>query len=460
MTMRNLFGVAKWCCPLILLLTASTTANAQLTAEALLQSSIEQIGPQHSDVATAIEQFKKGSFVESRESLVAATKKDPKLPPAGILFARLLFAANQPNLGHSEVERVVSSHPEDPESYLLFGELSLQQRRFSESELSFRQAVGLLKNYSANDFRKKNMIRRAYSGLAAVAEAREDWAGAARYLDPITKQDPKDIAATTRLAQALFRQDKSLGDNQGEETNAYQKLTKLYEANPQGVRRPEIIMGTMYQQAGNKALAGKLMELASKKDPQGLETQLSVARWALETANTTLAKTCSSRALQLAPESVQAKLIVGLTARYENDLNAARKALESVHLQAPSNLAALLQLAVVLVEGTDADKKAALEYSQIATRLFNDLSTSQGRESAVTSAWVVYRLGRTTEAQRLLQRVLAGGSVSAESSYYAARIISQANGPYAKRLLEAALKNDGVFPARPDAEQLLRSLGG
>ena len=461
MTKRDLFGVAKWFCLLVFLLPWSTPfAHAQLTAETLLQSSIEQIGPQHSDVATAIEQFKQGSFVESRESLVSARQKDPKLPPAGIMFARLLFAANQPNLGHAEVERVVKEDPKDPESYLLFGELSFQQRRYSEAELSFRQAVSLLKGYTANDFRKKNMIRRAYSGLAGVSEAREDWAGAARYLEPIAKQEPKDVASTTRLAQALFRQDQSLGDNQGEETVAYQKLTALYEANPQGVRRPEITMGTMYHQAGQKDLAGKLMTLASTKDPQGLETQLSVARWALETGDTQLAQTCSQRAVQIAPTSVQAKLIAGLTARYRKDLTSARKALESAHLQSPSNLAALLQLAVVLVEGNDADKKAALEYSQIATRLFNDVSTSQGRESTVTSAWVVYRLGRTTESQRILQRALAGGSVSAESSYYAARIISQANGAYAKQLLEAALKNDGVFPARSDAEQLLRSLGG
>ena len=437
-----------------------SNAQAQVTAESLLKSSVEQIGPQHRDVADAIDQFKKGAFVECRKKLESARQQDPKIPPAGVMFAQLLFAANQPNLARAELERVVKSEPQDPEAFLLIGETAFQQRRYSEAQLAFDQAARLIKDYSANNYRKNNLIRRAYSGMAGVAEARENWADAARYLEPLVKQNPKDISSTTRLAQVLFKQDQKLGDGEGQEKEAYQKLIAIWQGDSANVRRPEITMGTMYHQAGNKSLAAKLMTKASTEDKQGLETQLTVARWALETGDMNLAEACSKRAAQIAPNSIQAKLIAGLTARYQKDLPAARSALESAHLQAPSNLAAILQLAVVLVEGTDQDKKAALEYSQIASRVFPDVSTSQGRESAVTSAWVLYRLGRENEAQRILQRAITGGSVSAESSYYAARIISKNNAAYAKQLLQAALKNDGVFPARAEAQQLLKSLGG
>ena len=60
----------------------------------------------------------------------------------------------------------------------------------------------------------------------------------------------------------------------------------------------------------------------------------------------------------------------------------------------------------------------------------------------------------------VLQKALAGGAVSAESSYYAAKILHQTNADVAKQLLGTALKGDGVFPARTDAESLLQSLGG
>ena len=61
----------------------------------------------------------------------------------------------------------------------------------------------------------------------------------------------------------------------------------------------------------------------------------------------------------------------------------------------------------------------------------------------------------------MLQQALTGGGVSAESSYYAARILYQAgNADSAKSLLQAALRNDRVFPGRAEAENLLSSLGG
>ena len=64
---------------LLLAFAGSQVANAQeFTAENLLKSSVEVPGPQHRDVATAIEEFKKGQFLEARAKLKAARQQDPR----------------------------------------------------------------------------------------------------------------------------------------------------------------------------------------------------------------------------------------------------------------------------------------------------------------------------------------------------------------------------------------------
>lgn len=437
----------------------ASRATAQVTAQTLLSSSVSEIGPQHREVSDAIEQFKQGAFLECRNLLKSAREKDPQIPPDGVLMARLLFTANQAGLARSELERTVQEEPTDPEPYLLFGEVAFNERRFADAELLFQKAYGLISKFTSNPYRKNTMLKRALSGLAGIAETREQWSDAAKFLAPIIKADPKDAQNTTRLARALFEQDTNLGDGMDKEAEAYQLLIKLWEADPTGTRRPEITMGSLYQAAGKRQISANLMKKASTQDKEGLQTQLTVARWALGTGDLDLAQTCSDRAESIAPTSVEAKLVAGLTARYKQDHEKARKVLEAAHLQSPSNLAALLQLAVVLAESnSEADQRTALEYSQMAVRIYSDMGQPTGREAAVTSAWILYRQGRQNEAQLVLQKALAGGKVSAESSYYAARIIHQSNPDVAKKLLETALQGDGVFPARNEAETLLASL--
>ena len=434
--------------------------QAQVTAQSLLQTSVEQIGPEHREVADAIEQFKKGAFLECRNLLKSAREKDDKLPPDGVLMARMLFTANQPQLARAELERTVKEDPSDPEPYLMFGELAFNQRRYADAELSFKKSYDLIQEFSSNPFRKRGMAKRALSGLAGVAETREDWAAAAKFLQPIVSADPKDATNTTRLARAMFEQDTNLGDAKGKEADAYKLLNQLWEGD-KSTRRPEITMGSMYQNAGKKAISASLMKQASDRDTESLPTQLTVARWALGVGDNDLATACVTRAQKIAPTNVEAKLVAGLAARYRKDYPTARRVLEAAHLQSPSNLAAILQLAVVLAEsGAEADQRTAMEYSQMASRIYSDVSQPTGREAAVTSAWVLHRAGRTDDALRILQKTLAGGQVSAESSYYAAQILHQNNPEVAKQLLTRALKGDGVFPARGEAEALLNSIGG
>ena len=53
--------------------------------------------------------------------------------------------------------------------------LALGQRRFSDAELAYLKASQLTRGFSESPIRKRSVTKRIYSGLAAVAEAREDW---------------------------------------------------------------------------------------------------------------------------------------------------------------------------------------------------------------------------------------------------------------------------------------------
>ena len=82
----------------------------------------------------------------------------------------------------------------------------------------------------------------------------------------------------------------------------------------------------------------------------------------------------------------------------------ARRQFELAHLKAPTNLAAVLQLAVVLAE--QSEDRIALAYAEIGRRIYSDLSQPSGREAAVTLAWILFRQNRGSEAQRALQQAL------------------------------------------------------
>jgi tetratricopeptide (TPR) repeat protein len=365
------------------------------------------------------------------------------------MLAQFLFAANQPALARAELERVVKSQPTDPEPYQLFGEVAFQQRQYTEADLLFAKSLELSEQLAANPRRQQNLTKRANFGLASVAEVREDWQTAQKYLKAISQAEPADIAAGTRLARTMFQ----LGDDKG----AYNLLGQIWKKDEK-TTRPEVTMGVWYEQSGKRANASNLMKKVAERDAKGLETQLAVARWALDAGELDLAKSCADRALELEPNSLEAKLVLGLVARYNKDYAAARSAYESAHLQSPSHLAAMLQLSLVLLEQTG-NERMALDYAQTAARIFSDLSQATGREAAVTLAWVLLRLGRPAEAQRAIQEALAAGSVSPEGAYFAARILEQGgNTEAAGKLLQTALNNDPSFPTRTDADRLLKQL--
>ena len=442
------------------LMLSASTAQAQqtqaLTAQTLLEPFVEAYGPQYSDVETAINQMRQGNAAAARESLRTAAQKNSDLPPADIMLAQLFFRSNQTAAGAAALQEAARNNPDDPAAYVYLGEIAFQGRRFADAELLYEKGRELAERYTKNNKRKNRLLVNLHGGIASLAEVEEDWELARQELDALRRLDNQNALAMTRLGRVLFKMSK---DRQGE-TEAYSIFKELHASNPDSTASADVNMALLYEQAGKRGNAQKMMERAVETDGNSTATRLAVAKWALDANQLPMAKENADAALKLSPESLEAKLYAGLVARFGNDLPTAEKMFKLAHLQSPNNLAANTQLALVLIDQADDRKRSeALQYAQLNARLNNDVTKPSGREAAVTLAWVLSRLGQNTNAVRTVQQAISAGTLSADSAYHAAQILyDTGQTSAASTILERTLATDSVFPNRTAAEQLMAKI--
>ncbi len=422
---------------------------AEMTAQSLLEAYVEKVDDKHADVSSALTVFKNGQFAKARTLLADATEADPSLPPAGILLTRMFIAAGQPRLARAELERVTAEHPSDPEGFLGISEVAISERRFADAELALEKATDLVETASLSAYRQKKMLFRIGMVSAALAEHHKDWANVSKHLRPMVDEDINQPALVSRLARSLFKQNK--------EEEGYQLLLKHYETDKETIRRPEISLALLFQEAGNQEKAVKSMQLAARLDPDNVATQSFVATWALENGDFELAQDCADKALANSKSSTASRLIVALVARYKGEYELAKQMLESVHLESPANLAGVIELAIVLREIKGMENRA-LQYAQVATKLQPNLKLPAGRNAAISLAWVLYKFGGQPQAEEIVRQVLAAGPLGVESSYFAAKIVLPGkNRAAAKQLLQSAIDSNRIFPGYADAKALLEN---
>jgi len=399
------------------------------------------------EVSDAIQQFQKGDFDGARKALEAACKKDNDLPPPDVLMAELFARARQPQAVRLSLERAVINSAEDPEAYVVMGDLAMQESRVSEAAALYNESVRLLKTFDKSPKRKVVLEPRAISGQASVAEARGDWATAEKHLETVLKVSPKDAQAMVRLARAQFQEKKAVA--------AYDMLKEAHKTDADNVLTPEATLATFYEQYGDPKNAKKWMGYAIKAAPQDLRTVLVAAQWALQTGQIEEALTHTTNALKLKPSSVEAQLLRGVVALFQKDFQSAETYFESAHLQTPTSFAAQNNLALALCEQSDETKKRrALEYATSLARQF-----PRAPEAAATYGWVLFKAGQAGPAEQALRQAASAGNISAETAYYLAEVLAARNMKEdAKRLLQAALKNPRPFYKRQEAESLLEKV--
>ena len=432
------------------------STRAQLTVESLLGAAVANpVASEFSNIAEAITRFRSGEFQDARQSMVAAYQKHPQVAPPDVMMAKMYLSINQQTAMRQSLESAVKEHPQDPEAYVILGELAWTQRRFTESGLAHEKALPLCTKYSANETREKDIRTRALKGVTRVAVAREEWATAKKHVTTWLNLSPNDQEALAAMGQVLF----NLAQNRDDYEKAYGEFKKIYDLNDRSTR-PEISMAQLYEQKGELGKAKKLIRLAVERAESDLNTRLFAARWYLEKGLLKEARDNSDAARKIKPDSFEAMIFQGQVARHEKDYQAAEKAFRTAHERAPRDLVVIRNLALSLVEQPEdqAKQSQALDWARLSSQANSDVNQTIGREAMVTLGWVLYRLGRDNEAIRaILTVVQTGRGLGPESAYFAATILYHNNRPdLAKQLLGKILATDTTFPYRDEAENLQR----
>jgi len=401
------------------------------------------------EIEEAAKVFRSGDFDAALKALQTAVKKYPDLPPPHVIMAGWFSASNQGAMARRALEQAIAASPNDPEAYQLLGETALRNREVTEAGLLFEKVSALTSGVKDPNPRIVSLKRRAMAGLAAVAEARQDWAGAQTRLEALLAEEPKNAAALQQLGRMLFVQKK--------EDLAVEKLREAAKLN-EGLQGAEVTLAQLYQQAGDVKSAGKWMLEAIKANPRDPKTRVAAAQWSYEIGKLDQAEEQAKAAVQLDPESLNCQLVRGLVALVRKDFKTAQEFYEKAHLQSPGNFTATNNLVMALAgQEEESKRRLALEYAQINARVYPDQA-----EALSTLGWAYYRLGRLDEAEANLRKATSVGHPTPDTFYFLARIlVDRGRKDDAKTILQSpAMKSPSPYLMRKEAETLLEELSG
>jgi len=473
-------------------LATNSQAKAQITVKALLKNSVSDVNEDSDyakDIQDAITRFTNRDAKGALGQLESAKKKNKQLPPADMMLAQMWLMANQGGPARGALEECIKENPTDPEAYLVLADLAFSDRQITASELLFGKAKELTADFKENPKRANDFKGRAEAGLAAVAESREQWDLAKKYLEAWLKVvDPTPslvksalpnsagAAAHDRLGRVLFHLDSPTASSDASYTDAFEQFKLAVACDTKSVS-PRIALAVLFEDAKQHEKAKELIALAvshmgSGTDPDTIAsneaTLLAAARWALDTNQGKEAFEYAKRAVDANPKSkraLEAKYYMGVAARMNGDTKAAEDALSEVYMAAPSNFAASNQLAQVLVEQQDPEKKQrgleiAINNQAAVQGERNQRDPARAIEAASTLGWAFYLLDRINEADQVTQAVL-NQSVNASPDiwYYRAKLFDY----HSKRddaisSLKVATNSRGFFIHRDDAKRLLEKL--
>jgi tetratricopeptide (TPR) repeat protein len=466
-------------------LVSNGKAQAQLTVKNLLSKSVtDATDDQFPDVKDAIERFTNSDVKGAYNSLSQAKSKNPTLPPADMLMAQLWMAAKQAGQAQGSLEECVKNNPNDPEAYLALGEIAFGDHHVEAADLLLNKAEQLAATFKENQKRAADFKARAEAGLAMVAESRQEWDTAEKYLhnwiklvDPTPTDRPltgnevntQGALAHLRLGQVLFHANP---DKRAGAAAAYPEFVQAQKEDPSAVA-PYIALAMLFEDAKDHKQAQEFITRAvshPSSDPVAQEkTLLDAARWALTTNQADEAYNDAKAAYDLNPKSkraLEAKLTMGIAARMKGDVKNAEQNLEDVYVANPGNFEASNQLAQTLVEENDPEKKE--RGLQVAV---NNEAGSQGEagrqnpsravESAATLGWALFQLDRIKEADQVTQAVINSHAGNPDIFYFQARLFQDGHGQTKEAIAElrqALNIGRGPFIHKDDAQQMLSKL--
>ena len=424
--------------------------EAQITAQSLIGKAVSD-DAQAKDIDNAIARFRERDIDGCLAMLERARSLNPQLPPPGVMMAVLWLSVNQLQPARAELEATAVRFPQDPEPYLMLGDIAFQERRITESAVLFEKAAVLAGSFDENPKRRRDFEIRASAGNAAVAEARRQWEQARTQLARWLELDPENASAHQRMGIVAFKL--------GQEQEALVRFREARALDPNAVQ-PELGLARLYDDAKKKDIARTLVEKAVKASPDDASVQLAAAQWYLAQNDLDKARAGADAALAIDPRSLEGKIVRGAVARMARDYTAAERSFEEAHVQSPGNFVASNSLALVLIESDDRDaRQRAMEMAEANVAMHRDNSPQQVN-ALTTLAWVYYRMGRREDAERILEQISRSNALTSDGAYYVAKLLAdRGDKARARKILDEVLDSEPMFATRPDAADLRESLG-
>lgn len=401
-----------------------------------------------SDIQAAVEQFRQGNLGGSLEALQKARDANPALPPARLMLARLLLNVDEIPIARGLLEDVAAEDPGYPATYALFGNIALSEGRLSDAQLNFEKALAVAPDAaSLTEDEREETLSQAISGLAAVAERRQDWEAARAALEELVGRRPEDGPARQRLGRSLFFLDRA--------DEALARFEEAVQRNPT-LDPPRITLGWLLADRGRFDEALAAMREAVDQGPEDPATHLGLGTYLLQREQPREALPEVEFALEQAPDSLPAKQLLGAIAHRLNDHERAEELLSSVLEVAPEDPSTSNLLALALAEQPDeAKRQRAVELAQANLR-----RVGQDPQTLSTLGWTLYRAGKLEEATQLLQAAASSGQASPDTAYYLACVLAdKGQTADAEQLLRSALEAPiGQFTARDEARERLEAI--
>lgn len=402
--------------------------------------------PASLELEKASTSFEKQDYDGCFALLESAAKMQPELPPPRLMLARLYLAKGAVREARALLEQAAVESPEYPGVYLTFGNLALKEDRVADATLHFEKALPLIENGRWPEGQRRGLALQAHGGLSTIAARRSDWPAAHQQLLKMLEVADDKAAIRQRLAQALVE----LGD----EGRAFEQL-RTAVAEDSELERPELTMGKLYARHDNADQAAKWMARAVEVAPEQVRVQLAYGEWLFQQQHFDKAQRHADLAAALDPKSYPAQMLRGSVAMYRGDYPSAEKQFQKVLQDSPADFPAGNLLALALIEQSDdARKDRALQLAQVNARQY-----PRSPEALATLGWVLYRLGRRDEAERMLRVAVADGKASADAAWFLARVhLDRGQSKDARKLLEFCNSSRGAFRFRNEAQQALSQL--
>lgn len=308
---------------------------------------------------TGKSRFDEGLWADAAASLEKALQIDPNLCEARIMLARTAMQQGDLGLARSHLEECIKVRPRDGVVYQLMGEISLQQRKYTEAISSLRLAL------SAQPTGPKQPERVLAHLSLALALREEGYLSAAAgqlraFLDAIATPTPEmdkhrelheiTILYRTKAPAILGELESKLGHHD----RAVDALREAVAASPddESLQRSLILE---LAQAGKADEAMQRVEQLAKNDddtPKAIELLKEICD------RTNQPREFESRLLQMAERTdrISVKLKIATVLLHQNSTNQAAKVLASVVEKAPDNIDAVTLLARLRIKNGEADQ--------------------------------------------------------------------------------------------------------